>query len=89
VRFAYGPADATATPSFLASLKSRMVLSFRCRLTQVVLEKSPLNGCLSCVYLQLEQFGVVGRLDEVALDGQRQRVSVLGGRNDEAGRAGL
>jgi len=32
---------------FLASLKSRMVLPFWCRLTQVVLEKRPLNGCLS------------------------------------------
>jgi len=43
----YGPADATATPSSLASLKSRMVLPFWCRLTQVVLEKRPLNWCLS------------------------------------------
>jgi len=37
--FAYGPTDATATPSSLASLKSRMVLPFWCQLTQVVLEK--------------------------------------------------
>jgi len=37
--FACGPADATASPSFLALLKSRMVLPFWCRLTQVVLEK--------------------------------------------------
>ena len=36
------------TPSSLASFKSRQVLSFRYRLTQVVLEKRPLNGCL-CV----------------------------------------
>jgi len=36
--FAYGPADnATATPS-------RMVLPFWCRLTEIVLEKMPLNG---------------------------------------------
>ena len=40
---AYGPADATATPSSLASLKSRMALPFWCRLTEVVLEKRPLN----------------------------------------------
>jgi len=43
--FACGPANATATPSSLASLKSRMVLPYRCRLTQVVLEKRPLNVC--------------------------------------------
>ena len=42
--FAYDPADATATPSSLAPLKSRMVLPFRCRLTQVVQEKRLLNG---------------------------------------------
>ena len=35
---AYDPADATAT-SRLASLKSRMVLRFWCRFTQVVLER--------------------------------------------------
>jgi len=46
--FAYGPADATATPSFLAWLKSRTVLHFWRQLTQVVLEKRPLNKCLSC-----------------------------------------
>jgi len=44
--FAYGPADATTSLSSLALLKSRMVLPFWCWLTQVVLEKSPLNGCL-------------------------------------------
>jgi len=44
--FAYGPADATATPSSLASLKSRLVCCFRYQLTQVVLYKRPLNGCL-------------------------------------------
>ena len=42
-----GPADATATQSSLASLKSRLVLPFWCRLTQVVLEKRLLNGCIS------------------------------------------
>jgi len=43
--FAYGPSDATATPSSLASVKSRIVLPFWYRLMQVVLEKRPLNGC--------------------------------------------
>jgi len=37
-------ADATVTPSSLASLKSRIVQPFWCRLTQVVLEK---QLCLS------------------------------------------
>ena len=37
----YGPGDAS-----LASLKSRLVQSFCCRLTEVVLEKRPLKGCL-------------------------------------------
>ena len=32
----------------LASVKSRLVLPFWYRLTQVVLEKRPLNGCSSC-----------------------------------------
>ena len=41
-----GPTDATATPSSLASLKSRLVLPFWYRRTQVVLEKRPLKGCL-------------------------------------------
>jgi len=36
----------------LASLKSRLVLPFWYRLTQVVLEKGPLNGCV-CVFLYL------------------------------------
>ena len=33
------------TLSSLASFKSRLVLPFRYRLTQVVLEKRPVNGC--------------------------------------------
>jgi len=42
----YGPADATATPSSLAPVKSRMIyVSGAGGLTQVVLEKRPLNGC--------------------------------------------
>ena len=44
-RLAYGPADATATHC-LASVKSRLVLPFWYRLTQVVLDKGPLNGCV-------------------------------------------
>jgi len=35
------------TPSSLASFKSRLVLPSWYRLTQVVLEKMPLNGCSS------------------------------------------
>ena len=57
-----GPSDATATPSSLASLKSRLVSPFWCQLTQVVLEKRPLNGCLGlyhsksrCITQWLEQ----------------------------------
>jgi len=42
------------TPSSLASFKSRLVLPFWYRLTQVVLEKRPLDGCCSssnsCVF---------------------------------------
>ena len=42
--FAYGPADATATS---CSSKIQNGLPYWCRLTQVVLEKWPLNGCSS------------------------------------------
>ena len=42
--FAYGPADATATPPSPAPVKSRMVYLIWCRLTQVVLETMLLNG---------------------------------------------
>jgi len=35
------------TPSSLASFKSRLVLTFWYQVTQVVLEKRPLNGCSS------------------------------------------
>ena len=47
--FAYGSADATASPnpSFLALFKSVLVLPFWYRLTQVVMEKRPLNGSSS------------------------------------------
>jgi len=49
-RLVYGPADATATQYSLslAAVKSRLVLPFWYRLTWVVLEKEPLNGCV-CV----------------------------------------
>jgi len=48
--FAYGPADATASqnPLYLASFKSRLILPFWYRLTRVVWERRPLNGCGSC-----------------------------------------
>ena len=44
-RLAYGPADDTTTHS-LASVKSTLVIPFRYRLTRVVPEKGPLNGCV-------------------------------------------
>ena len=41
-------------PLSLASVKSRLVLPFWYRLTWVVLDKGPLNGCVCvCVYLLL------------------------------------
>jgi len=49
--FAYGPADATAAASSLASFKSRLVLPFWYQLTIVVLEKKLLNGCSSSYQL--------------------------------------
>ena len=55
-RLVYCPADATATHSLsLASVKSRLVIPFWYRLTGVVLDKGPLNGCvfsceITCVY---------------------------------------
>ena len=55
-RLAYGPADATATHCLLlqCSVKSRLVLPFWYRLTLVVLEKGPLNGCVCvCVNTRL------------------------------------
>jgi len=48
--FAYGPADATAITKhhhLLSQLNLDWFLHFWCRLTQVVLEKRPLNGCSS------------------------------------------
>jgi len=48
--FAYGSADATATPSFLAAVKSRMVY-LSVAVLPGVLEKRPLNGCSSSVVI--------------------------------------
>ena len=46
------------TSSSLASFKFRLVLPFWYRLTQVVLEKTPLNGCSSSVVVVVtESFG--------------------------------
>ena len=56
-RLAYGPTDATATHCLFASVKSRLVLPFWYWLTQVVLDKGPLNGCV-CVCVCVFQKGV-------------------------------
>ena len=48
-RLAYGPADATTTHCLFASVKSRLVVPFLYRLSWVVLDKGPLNGCV-CVW---------------------------------------
>jgi len=45
-RVAYGPADAIATHCLFASVKSRLVLPLWYRLTWVVPDKGPLNGCV-------------------------------------------
>ena len=60
-RLVYGPADSTATTwkLSLASVKSRLVLPFWYRLTQVVLDKGPLNGCV-CILFFLCQCVYVG-----------------------------
>jgi len=47
-RVAYSPADATATHCLFASVKSRLALPLWYRLTRVVPDKGPLNGCV-CV----------------------------------------
>ena len=52
-RGARDPVDATATPSSLALLKSRMVQPLWCQLTEVVLENRPLNRCLSVCLAKL------------------------------------
>jgi len=52
--FANGPADATATPSSLASLKSWMVLPFWYRLTQAVLDNN--NNNLTTMFMVLSSW---------------------------------
>ena len=52
-RFAYGPADATATHC-LSSVKSRLVLPFWYWLTWVVPDKGPLNRCV-CTSVYVNQ----------------------------------
>jgi len=49
------------TPSSLASFRSRLVLPFQYRLSQVVLEKTPLNVCSSSSFssVQLINFSTV------------------------------
>jgi len=42
-------------PSSLASFKSRLVLPFWYRLTQVVLEKKPLSGCIVVVVIVVRE----------------------------------
>ena len=51
---AYGPADATASRCLLLQKKSRLVLPFWYRLTQVVPEKGPLNRCVCVCVLYIE-----------------------------------
>jgi len=46
--FAYGPADATATPSSLAPVKCRMVYPSGAGLHRLSWNKRPLNGWSSC-----------------------------------------
>ena len=47
------------TPSSLASFKSRLVLPFRYWLTQVILERRPLNGCSSSSNMYNSWFGLL------------------------------
>ena len=59
-RLAYGPADATASHSSLASVKSRLVLPFWYRLTLVVVDIRPLNVCVFvCVWMAVVSLRVV------------------------------
>jgi len=53
--FAYGPANATATPSSLSLLKSRMVWPFWWRLTQAVLENEVIRS-VSCKASCMEDY---------------------------------
>jgi len=62
---AYGRADATATPSPLASLKSRLIYSFW---SQDVLEKRLLNGCLHTAFMSRYVDGVGNTSEENSND---------------------
>ena len=56
--FAYGPADATATPSSLASLRSRMLDFFGVDLPRLSLEKRPLKMDVAVVWTSLQSYDV-------------------------------
>ena len=58
---ANGPADATATPSSLASLKSRLLslLPFWCQITQAVLEKRLLMGISLVTHIPFKKLKTV------------------------------
>jgi len=74
---AYGPADATATHCLLPSVKSRLVLSFWYRLTWVVPEKGPLNGCMClCVVVCTPLYGNILEMTR-ACERQNIRLSAM------------
>jgi len=50
-------------PLSLASVKSRLVLPFWYRLTWVVLDKGPLNGCMLCLFYRFRD--IAGYLSKV------------------------
>ena len=53
------------SPSSLVSFKSRLVLPFRYQITQVVLEKRPLNGCCSSSISWFSKFNKVWTAQKV------------------------
>ena len=54
----------------LASVKSRLVLPFWYRLTRVVLDKGPLNGCVCVISKKnFHSFPITGKVCYLALDG--------------------
>jgi len=65
---AYGLADATAAPSPLASLKSRLIYSFWSQLIKDVLEKRLLNGCLHRAFMSRYVDGVGSTSEENSND---------------------
>ena len=54
--FAYGPADATVTPSSLAPVMTRMVYLSGASLPRFCIEKRPLNGCSVAVVWTFDVF---------------------------------